>query len=156
MKPAIEIRLARPDEVIDLRHAVLRAGLPRETAIFNGDDDAATRHFVATSAGEVVGCVTLLPSVFDDQPAWQLRGMAVASALQRSGVGAQLLAAVERFVACDQSRKCLWCNARVQASGFYQRHGWTIVSDPFDIPNAGPHVRMVRNDSSPGTPGEAG
>ena len=156
MKAAIEIRPAAPQEVIDLRHAVLRAGLPRETAIFSGDDDPATRHFVATSAGEVVGCVTLLPSTVDGQPAWQLRGMAVTPRLQRGGVGAQLLAAVERFVASEQAPRLLWCNARVPASGFYQRHGWTIVSDVFEIPSAGPHVRMVWNNSSPSTPGEAG
>ena len=156
MSPPVHIRFAAAREVIDLRHAVLRAGLGRETAIFKGDEEAGTRHFVATSSGEVVGCVTLLPSTFEGRPAWQLRGMAVTPALQRSGVGAQLLKAVERFVASDPSRQLLWCNARVPASGFYQRHGWRIVSDVFEIPSAGPHVRMVRLCSPPVTPGEAG
>ena len=38
----------------------------------------------------------------------------------------------------------LWCNARTPAVGFYQRMGWAVVSDVFEIPTAGPHVRMTK------------
>jgi hypothetical protein len=40
----------------------------------------------------------------------------------------------------------LWCNARrtIPAAGFYQKQGWTIVSDIFEIPTAGPHVKMSK------------
>ena len=32
-------------ETLDLRHVILRPGLPRETAIFPGDDAPTSRHF---------------------------------------------------------------------------------------------------------------
>lgn len=144
MNTRIDIRAASAGEVIDLRHAVLRDGLPRESAVFDGDDHPEALHFVAIDRGSIVGCVTLHPSTFNGEPAWQLRGMAVAPAVQRKGIGAALMETVQAVVASDPARRVLWCNARVPASGFYQRHGWQIVSEVFDIPSAGPHVRMTR------------
>jgi GNAT superfamily N-acetyltransferase len=38
----------------------------------------------------------------------------------------------------------LWCNARAPAIGFYARNGFTTKGGFFDIPTAGPHVRMLR------------
>jgi len=142
--PQTHIRRAAASEVIDLRHAVLRAGLPRETATFPGDDDAAARHFVAEQDGRIVATLTLHLNRWGDQAAWQLRGMAVEPALQGSGIGAQLLLAAERSVLDDSPTHQLWCNARVPAVRFYEKHGWTVVSDPFDVPTAGPHVKMIK------------
>ena len=144
MNTRTDIRAALAGEVIDLRHAVLRDGLPRESAVFDGDDHPEALHFVAVDRGSIVGCVTLHPSTFNGEPAWQLRGMAVAPAMQGRGIGAALLETAQGAVACDPARRMLWCNARVPASSFYQRHGWQIVSGVFDIPSAGPHVRMTR------------
>jgi GNAT superfamily N-acetyltransferase len=144
-----QIRPAAAGEVIDLRHAVLRAGLPRDTAVFAGDDDPAARHFVAILDDRIVGCVTLHPSQWEGRPAWQLRGMAVEPGLQGSGVGRALLEAVEESVRGDSAESdspmaMLWCNARVPAIGFYRRHGWDVVSQPFVVPTAGPHVKMIK------------
>src|SRR4051812_9641623 len=141
----LEIRRATPHEVIDLRHAVLRAGLARETAIFPGDDEPSARHFVAVVDGRVVGCLTLHLNRWENQPAWQLRGMAVEPDRQHVGIGAQLLLAAESSVreAASPTRQ-LWCNARVPAIGFYVKHGWQVVSAAFDVPTAGPHVKMIK------------
>ena len=70
--------------------------------------------------------------------------MAVNAEAQKSKVGTRLLQFAERFVLAQNYSSLLWCNARVPASGFYQRHGWTIISDPFDVPDAGPHVKMMK------------
>ena len=35
-----------------------------------------------------------------------------------------------------------WCNARTTAIGFYEQVDWSVETDIFDIPTAGPHVRM--------------
>lgn len=143
MDETLEIRRAKPAEVIDLRHAVLRAGLPHETASFEGDDDPDTRHYVALLEGRIVGCLTLLLNYWEGELAWQLRGMAVEPGLQRAGIGAKMLTVAESE-ARDSPTRLLWCNARVPASNFYQKHGWQIVSDVFDIPTAGPHVKMLK------------
>ena len=49
------VRRATAEEVWPLRHAVLRAGLPFDTAMFDGDLDDTTRHF-GTFAGRNVLC----------------------------------------------------------------------------------------------------
>jgi GNAT superfamily N-acetyltransferase len=130
------------EEIVDLRHAVLRAGLPRSAANFPGDDDPTTVHLAAKESGKVIGCATVLLNQWEGQPACQLRGMAIDPARQRLGIGAEILLEVER-VAREKGVRLIWANARMPASGFYTKHGWEIVSDKFEIPTAGPHYKMI-------------
>jgi GNAT superfamily N-acetyltransferase len=138
----ITIRRGEPDEVIPLRHAILREGLPVETARFDGDDEPTTVHLVAERRGAIVGCVTIVRRPWHDGQAYQLRGMAVDPSAQRAGVGRRLLAEVEAFVRGEGFTSQLWCNARVPAVPFYEAMGCRREGDVFDIPTAGPHVRM--------------
>ena len=64
--------------------------------------------------------------------------MAVDEDLQGMGIGGDVLVFAAREVA-----EPIWCNARERAIPFYASHGWKIVSDTFDIPDVGPHKRMV-------------
>jgi GNAT superfamily N-acetyltransferase len=131
--------------VIDLRHVILRAGLPRETAIFAGDDAPGTVHVVAVEDDAVVGCATMLRNTWQGEPACQVRGMAVSPGLQRRGVGGLMLAELQRFAAeHPDGVRLMWCNARSPAVGFYERQGWTVASDEFVIETAGPHFKMTR------------
>ena len=138
----IVVRPAGPDEVLDVRHAVLREGRPRHTAVFEGDAEPTTRHWIAVQADRVVGTVTVLQAplpgseAMADAPMHQLRGMAVLPELQGAGVGQQLLQAVHALGVP------LWCNARAGVVGFYARQGWQPHGDVFDIPPIGPHQRM--------------
>lgn len=138
-------RQADPSEAIPLRHRVLRAGLPEETAVFEGDREPDTRHFVAERDGRILACATLVRREWQGRPAWQLRGMAVEPEQQRSGVGGQLLRHVETWVHDYSPLRTLWCNARSPAVRFYLKHGWRVVSEEFEIPTAGPHYRMHKD-----------
>ena len=145
--PAIEIRPITAAETLPLRHAILRAGLPRETAVFPGDEAESSRHFGAFSDGRLVGVATIHFSPLLDRPdfdpAYQLRGMVTAPEMQGLGVGRALLEAC--VVAAQKAgAQWLWCNARTPALGFYTRNGFTAKGGVFDIPTAGPHVRMLR------------
>jgi GNAT superfamily N-acetyltransferase len=137
------IKRVKSADVIDLRHAILREGLPRETAIFPGDDHPDARHYGAFNDRQLIGCITLHPSEWQDAPAWQLRGMAIVPDLRSTGIGKAMIEFLESDL-CDSPIRQLWCNARVPAAGFYQKMGWQIVSDVFEIPTAGPHVRMIK------------
>jgi GNAT superfamily N-acetyltransferase len=141
---SIHIRRARIAEIVDLRWRILRAGLPREAANFDGDDEPTTLHFVAMENSVVIGCVTILRRPWLDQPAWQLRGMAVDVGYQGAGIGGRLLHAVERAIREEPHSLQLWCNARTPATGFYRKHGWQPVGEEFIIPTAGPHYRMAK------------
>lgn len=144
--PAFGIRRAALDEILALRHAELRAGLPLESAHFDGDEDPRTLHFGAflAATGEAVGCATLVPRPWEKTPGWQLRGMATRADLARGGVGSALLRFALETLRAERGPVLVWCNARVPAVPFYARQGWEVVSDVFDIPTAGPHHVMVR------------
>jgi len=138
----IVVRVVGAEAVVDLRHRVLRCGLARETAIFPGDEAETSRHFAAVDEnGRVVGCLTLHLNALEGEPAYKLRGMATDEAVRGTGVGKMLMEAAEQFVLGTQVR-LMWCNARTSARGFYERMGWQVVSEVFEIPTAGPHVRM--------------
>jgi predicted GNAT family N-acyltransferase len=140
----VTIRLARLDEILGLRHAVLRPGRPLSTARFDGDDDATTIHVGAFEGGTLVGCATLMRRPLDGEDAGQVRGMATATERVRQGIGTALLARAEAVAIRDWGLGLLWCNARTSARGFYERSGWSVVSPVFEIPDVGPHVRMIR------------
>ena len=145
--PDLLIRRARAAEVIDLRHAVLRQGLPRAAAVFPGDDAPDARHYGAFRGAEILCCVTLHASGWEGEPAYQLRGMATAPNVRRTGIGRRVIKWMEqdlRTAAGGGAVLLLWCNARVPAVGFYRAMGWAIVSDEFDIPTAGAHFRMLK------------
>ena len=140
----IEIRPASLEQIIALRHRELRPGLPRVAAEFEGDAEPRTRHFGAFDGAEAVGCVSLMPSTWEGQAAYQLRGMATQADRVGRGVGTALLSFAVEAIARESTATWLWCNARVAAAGFYEKAGWRIVSDIFDVPTVGPHYRMVR------------
>jgi GNAT superfamily N-acetyltransferase len=71
-----------------------------------------------------------------------LRGMATDAHLRRTGIGAAVLQCAIDLAAERSPVRLFWCNARVPALAFYQRHGWQIASPQFEIPTAGPHHKM--------------
>ncbi len=138
------VRLVAAEAIIDLRHRVLRPGRPRDTAMFDGDGLPTSHHFAAVDGhGNVVGCATFHLNQHDGEPAWQLRGMATDAAWCGRGVGREVLLAGAATVNAIGPR-LMWCNARAEAVGFYQRLGWAICSDRFDIATVGPHYRMQK------------
>ena len=131
------------ETIIPLRHRMLRQGMPLDSARFPGDDAPATLHFAATDNGVAICCLTLMAAEWDGRDAWQLRGMATASEHQGLGVGRTLFAHAMSEARRRNPAWLMWCNARVSAIGFYERVGWGVVSEEFEIPSAGPHVKMV-------------
>jgi GNAT superfamily N-acetyltransferase len=127
-----------PATTHDLRRAVLRQGRADADVAWPGDDERESFHLAAVEAdGTVVGVVTVLdrmcprrPGVF---PARQVRGMAVATDRQGSGVGGALLAAaVDRCRA--EGASVVWAHARERAVDWYEAHGMTPEGDVYDHP----------------------
>src|SRR5215213_6692241 len=77
----IQIREITAEQTIALRWPILRTGLPRQTAAFEGDDDPGTRHFGGYLGEELVGVASVyrapLPEMPEAEEPRQLRGMAV-------------------------------------------------------------------------------
>jgi GNAT superfamily N-acetyltransferase len=142
------LRQVPVERIIDLRHRVLRAGLPREAAMFEHDHAAGGFHFAAVAEPEgaiVVSCATFHPDQWDAAPAWRLRGMATDAAYSGKGVGRALLGFAEQtLLAASPAIRVLWCNAREPAVSFYRSLGWEVVSPLFEVPTAGPHHVMAK------------
>jgi len=140
------IRQVAVDLILPLRHAVLRADLAPATACFPGDGSSDTIHLAALAGRQVVACASYMVNPLAGESAYQLRGMATHPAWQGRGLGRQLLAHAELLL-WDHPIRLRWCNARSSAIGFYAKLGWTVVSEEFDIPTAGPHRRMIARPS---------
>jgi GNAT superfamily N-acetyltransferase len=138
------------DVIIDLRYRMLRAGSPKEAANFPGDDDASTWHiglfhpFNDGIDAPVVTCASFMLNSYKEQLAWQLRGMCTEAAHQSNGFGGRLLSCAEAAILKSSPVRLFWCNARVPAIPFYQREGWIVDSEVFDIPTAGPHRKLFK------------
>lgn len=142
---SVIIRTCQIEEIIDLRHRILRYGLGRSEAIFAGDELPSNFHFGAFDEDEAVGCATFHLNQWENEPAWQLRGMATGEKVRGTGVGKRLLGFGLAAVYGRSPIMWFWCNARVPAIPFYLRMGWKIASDEFDIVTAGPHRKMTWN-----------
>jgi len=136
----LEIRPATFDEILNLRHTVLRAGRPLESAYYPGDEAGAGAHWGAWSDGELAACVSLYAV---DGPSTQLRGAATAPHRRNQGIGEALMrAAIAAWWADERAPRDLWCNARVAAITLYERLGFVAEGERFEFPQVGLHQRM--------------
>ena len=134
-----------PSVTRELRRRVLRPHQSISELVDPGEDDPSTVFFAAHRGEEVVGTAGLYrePSPGGDENARRIRAMATAPQVRGQGVGELLLdACVDR--ARREGASTVWCNARVGAQGFYERYGFAVASEPFDVADIGPHVRMER------------
>ena len=135
------------DEIHDLRVRVLRKGTPVSHARYPEDlyDDVA--HLAIRINDAVVATSTWFseecPEV-PNQPAVQLKGMAVDDSLQTTGYGRALIEA-GMSLALEREATLVWARARDSALGFYEKCGFAVVGDGFiDEPTAMPHHIVVR------------
>ncbi|MCO5142178.1 MAG: GNAT family N-acetyltransferase [Oligoflexia bacterium] len=136
-----QIILVKTEEILPLRSEVLRPDLPIESCFFS--EDARSTHFAIKVKTEVVAIVSVFPAPEGQKATWQLRGMAVAPKKQRAGFGKQLIEAIDNYL-YEKKAQRIWCNARSEAVAFYQKNGYSIISDEFIIEGVGPHFKMEK------------
>ncbi len=143
----IEIRSVPAELTRALRQQVLRPNQAPEELIYPGDEAPGSFHLAAYRGVDVVGTITLSLEEREEsgraRGSYRLRGMAIESDARGNGIGARLLGeAFEKMSAAGGER--VWCNARLSAAGFYDRHGFHRIGPEFDLPGIGPHVVMER------------
>lgn len=145
----IELRDLSAAQTRPVRQQVLRPHQRAEELVYPGDDDANTFHLGAVdAAGQVLAILSMYrhaqpPSDPMDEPrAWRIRGMASVPAARGTGLGKRLVEnARDRVWAVSPDP--IWCNARESAFGFYQKLGFEIDGEIFEIDGIGPHAVMV-------------
>lgn len=136
------------EEIFALRWAVLRTGLPRETAVYPEDSHDGVFHIAAYDAeGAVRGCVTFFPDPLpgDAAPAYRFRGMGTAPEVRGQGYGVAALRAGLREAAA-RGAGIVWCNGRIAAAGFYEHAGFTAIGEQFELAPSGLHYRFVTKE----------
>ncbi|MCA1689424.1 MAG: GNAT family N-acetyltransferase [Actinobacteria bacterium] len=131
-----------------LRQAVLR---PHETLEQVASRESSDCFAVGAFVGdELLAVGYVLP---DGEPgAWRVRGMATVPLARGRGLGGAVLAELVRHATARGAAR-VWCNARTPARSVYERAGFRVVSDEFDLPHIGPHVLMeLRPGSEPPGP----
>ena len=144
----VEIRTVPLGDVLPLRQRVLRPHQRVDDVDFDGDRRPGALHLGAFDGRRLIGCASILPDPLAgrtdaDVGAWRVRGMAVERAFRYAGVGGLLLERCVEHVR-DRGASLVWCNARVRASPFYERHGFVPEGDVFEVDAIGWHVRMRR------------
>jgi uncharacterized protein (TIGR02453 family) len=120
-----------------LRQAVLRPHQTVEELARHEPEHAVA--FGAFDGEELVAVGLIGPQ--GEPGAWRIRGMATAPEARGRGTGTAVLDALVRH-AFAHGAASVWCNARVRAIPLYERAGLRVVSDVFEPPEIGPHVRM--------------
>ncbi|MFD4324935.1 GNAT family N-acetyltransferase [Nocardioides sp. NPDC058538] len=145
----LEISQVAASRTHRLRADVLHGGASPQVARIPGEDhpDVAT-YAAQDAAGTVIGCVTLFPAAYPDQPesadaGWRLRRLATAPGWRGQGVATGLLQRCLAHIA-DHGGGIVWCNATPDGAAVFTHLGFATVGTPWEDPEFGPNVRMRR------------
>ena len=146
MSEAIEIKEISVEEARPIRQQVLRPHQAVSELIYPGDDANNSFHLGAMRSDEVLAILSMYcsPKPEDTADAWRIRGMASVPEIRGTGFGRKLVE-VARDKSWNSMRAPIWCNARESAFGFYEKLGFVIEGEIFDIEGIGPHAVMVLN-----------
>ena len=120
----LSIEQIRPELTWRLRREALYPNEPLHA--MKMEEDTHGYHFGTFMDNTLVGVVSL----FQKGSHWQFRKFAVSDQVQKQGIGTQLLNYITNFVEREQATR-LWCNARLSATGFYGRFGFTQTGEIF-------------------------
>ncbi|RTQ49248.1 GNAT family N-acetyltransferase [Hymenobacter gummosus] len=130
----MDIRPVPAAATYDLRHRVLWPDKP--AAYVELPEDEAGLHYGAFEAGRLLSVVSL----FVDGAEARFRKFATEPAEQGRGIGSALLRHIMHEAARRGARR-LWCDARQEKAGFYQKFGFSVDGPPF-YKGPIPYVRM--------------
>lgn len=140
----IEIKRITPQETYTIRKDVLRGNIPLPFE-FNGDFEESTFHLGVFKEDKLIAISSYMKAnnVHFKGEQYQLRGMATLNEYQ--GFGAGKLMMQEAFSILTRLKvDYLWCNARIIAVKFYEKHGLKTMGASFDIPLIGEHFVMFK------------
>ncbi|MBO9613599.1 MAG: GNAT family N-acetyltransferase [Dyadobacter sp.] len=121
---SIEIQKVNADDLMEIRHRVLWPDKPRE--FVKVPEDESGTHFGLYFEGKLVSVISL----FGDDQGIRFRKFATLPGFQGKGLGSKLLQHAIRY-AQTQGYTRMWCDARTDALGFYERLGFKKFSQPF-------------------------
>ncbi len=144
----IQIKIITATQTWDLRHNILRPLQTIEDAKYSNDLDPESLHIGAIlENSNIIGTATFFPESHPFLKAqintFRLRGMAIDSPYQHTGLGSKILNYGIKQLQ-QKGAQVLWCNARESAFAFYLKNGFDFKGELFDIPTIGTHKVMYK------------
>lgn len=145
MKHEVEIKAVDVNSIKGLRYKVLWPHLEgEEQCEIAPDRDETTFHLAAFHGERVVGTSTFIIDInpkFKEKNQYRLRAMATDPGVRGYGIGAKIIeTAIKELQA--KGVKLLWCDARLIATGFYEKLNFKIKGQVYEVPKIGPHKLM--------------
>jgi len=140
----MQVSITSVEEIRPLRLKVLRPGCDKTSVIYSCDSDNTCFHVAAKNKKKVIGIATFYKCQHKEIKGvntFRLRGMATDTDNQQKGIGKKVL----KYAFKELIKKkvdILWCNARLIAVPFYEKIGFKIHGDIFEIKNIGAHYDM--------------
>jgi predicted GNAT family N-acyltransferase len=138
----LNIEFATPeyDETVQLRDKILRRPLGLQFSEAQLAEEFADFHLAAYTHDWLLrGCLVLTPK---DDKTLKMRQVAVDEAVQKTGVGQQLVAASEALGRV-RGFDVMELNARETAVPFYQKLNYSIIGERFEEVGI-PHFKMSK------------
>lgn len=142
------LRLATVDEILNLRHRILRKGFPIEEVMFEEDKLISTKNYaIFDEKDNVIACLTLMKAEWKNGLIWRLRAMAVDEEFQGNGLGSELLEFALEDLEKSNNMDSIWLHARTTSQNFYKKFDFEVASEVFNFGNAGPSVKMLKKSN---------
>ncbi|WP_419173286.1 GNAT family N-acetyltransferase [Halobacteriovorax sp.] len=129
-----------------IRKKVLGIENVESSYLFEGDTESGTFHLGAFIENNLVSVASFYfnrNSKFNIDNQYQLQGMATLEDFRKQGLSRELLNVAFPIIK-QNFCNLVWCNARIEAAPFYQKLGFEISGDEFDVENIGKHILMYR------------
>jgi predicted GNAT family N-acyltransferase len=142
----MKIKQLETKDIQKLRHEILwQHKISDKDCVIDADSFKDTFHIGAVKNNDVVGTSTFIVDKndkFNTDNQYRLRAMATSYKVRGEGVGKQIIEfAIEKLKQMNNV-EILWCDARLKATGFYEKLGFKTLGDVYHVPNIGQHKLM--------------
>ena len=144
--PPFLVKEIKPKDCYFIRHQVLWQHKSFDDCGIDIDDQAGAFHLGAYKGDELICVASFFKQnqvKFSEQHQYRLRAMATLSSAQNRGAARALLNTAFKILK-DKDQNLLWCDARIIATGFYEKLGFEKLGDTYSIPIIGLHYLMYK------------
>ncbi len=143
----MEVKIIDPHFTYDLRHRVLRPNQDLTACHYPLDYELSSLHVGAYLNDQLVSVASFFKENhpdLDERIQYRLRGMATDPDFRNRGAGSALIYFSEQYMV-DKKADLWWCNARVSAATYYEKHSLQQLGEVFNLEPIGPHKVMVKD-----------
>lgn len=142
----IEVKKIPASACYPLRHKVLWPHLEKQDCGIDSDLLPEAFQLGSFYKGQLISIGSFFPQKnkhFSAQKQFRLRAMATDPDFRGLQSGKRLMEVAFDFLKKD-GVDILWCDARLVATGFYDKLGLNVMGEIYEVPKIGPHKLMYK------------